>query len=53
MNIWVIHFPYVFFQVLYVINVHVGTYKCVTKLIPLHRLKTVKLADVCPVFSAL
>ena len=37
MNIWVIHFSYVFFQVLYVINVHVGTYKCVPKLIALYR----------------
>jgi len=53
MDIWVIHFSYVFFQVLYVINVHVGTYICVTKLIALLRLKTVKLIDVRLVFSAL
>jgi len=52
MNIWVIHFSCVFSQVFYVINVHVGTYKCVTKLIALHRLKTKKLTDVRPVFSA-
>jgi len=52
MNIWVIRFSCVFFAVLYVINGHVGTYKCVTKLTALHKLKTMKLTDVHPVFSA-